>query len=171
MNWGGRASASAPPLPSPLSPLQEAAEVQPAPRAGAGAPVLDGAAPQALGGRDPPTAHSAAGAAGRSEEGGAATLHADPVRCAQGPHLQVMHGAPGAALLQHQAPRGAPSIGASSGRCAATHAVWGGGRCAPCPPPPNPAPAQGRGGGGASDDDNGEGASQGSGAALAPTGR
>ena len=44
---------SAPPLPSPLLPPQEAAEVQPARDAGAGAPALDGAVPQAPGSSDP----------------------------------------------------------------------------------------------------------------------
>ena len=49
----GEAPASAPPLPSPLSPLQEASEVQPASDAGTGALAPDGAAPQAPGSSDP----------------------------------------------------------------------------------------------------------------------
>ena len=49
----GEAPASAPPLPSPLSPPQEAAEVQPARDAGAGALASDGAAPLAPGSSDP----------------------------------------------------------------------------------------------------------------------
>ena len=92
------------------------------------------------------------------------TPHADPVRRAQGPRVQVMQRAPGGgAALLLQAPRGAPSTGAIGGRCAPAHTVWAGGPVRALPPPPPP-----RGGG--SDDDNGEGASQGSGAALAPTG-
>ena len=76
----GKAPASAPPLPSPLSPPQEAAQVQPARDSGAEALAPDGAAPQAPGGRDPqphmPPPAQQAGAR-RVEQ---ATPHADPVR-------------------------------------------------------------------------------------------
>ena len=89
-----------------------------------------------------------------------------PCATRTGPRVQVVQGAPGGAALLLQAPRGAPSTGASGGRCATAHANRDGGTvCALPPPPPG-----GRGGGG-SDSDNGEEATQGSGAALAPTGR
>ena len=74
--------------------------------------------------------------------------------------MQVMQGAPGGAALLLKAPRGAPSTGASSGRCAPAHDVWAGGPVRGLPPPPL-----------GSDADNGEAASQGSGAMPAPTGR
>ena len=53
--------------------------------------------------------------------------HADRVRRAQGPRLQVMQGAPGEAAMLLQAPRGMPSTIASGGRCALAHTVWDGG--------------------------------------------
>ena len=47
-----------------------------------------------------PAAPATAGAAGKDEEAGAAMPHADLVRRAKGPRVQVMQGAPrGAALL------------------------------------------------------------------------
>ena len=91
------------------------------------------------------------------------TPHADPVRRAQAPRVQVMQGAPAVAALLLPASRGAPSTGASGGRCAAAHADWDGGPLRALPPPPplgGRAATMKRGGG-----------SQGSGAAPAPTGR
>ena len=62
--------------------------------------------------------------------------HADPVRRAQGPRVQVVQGALGGAALLLQAPRGAPSTGASGGGCAIAHASRDGGTVCALPPSP-----------------------------------
>ena len=98
----GEALASTPPLPSPLSPPQEAAEVQPARDAGAGALAPGGVAPEAPG-RSDLSRTCRRRLTGQSEDGGAAMLHADPVRRAQERRVQVMQGAPGGAALLLQA--------------------------------------------------------------------
>ena len=137
----GDASAHPPlPPPPPLLALQEVAEVKPACGAGTGAPAPAGDAPQAPVSDDPNSTPAAAGAARGAEEGGATAPHADPVRCAQGPRLQVLPGAQGGVALLLSAPRGAPSAGASGRWCATAHALWDGRRVRALPPPP-----QGRG--------------------------
>ena len=157
----GEAPASAPPLPSPLSPLQEAAEVQPARDAGAGALAPDGAAPQAPGGSDPqphmPPPAQRAGARSVGQRRPMQTLcvaHRAPACKSCRGHRGVRH----CCSRHHEGhPRLVPAAGG-----APAHAVWAGGPVHGC---------LGWGGGGGSDGDNGEGAPQGSGAALAPTGR
>ena len=70
--------------------------------------------------------------------------HADPVRRAQGPRLQIVLGAQGDAALLLPAPQGTPLAGANSRRCATAHTVQDGRRACPAPP---------WGGGGGGDDD------------------
>ena len=110
--------------------------MRPARDAGAGALVPNGAMPHAPGISEPhPHMLPPAQRAGARRDG-AVTPHADPVRRAHGPRMQVMQGAPGGAALLLQAPGGASSTGASGGNCALVHAVWAERLVRALPPPP-----------------------------------
>ena len=133
----GEAPASAPPLPSPVSPLQEAAEVQPARDVGAGALAPHGVTPQALGSSDPqphmPPLAQWAGARRVRQRHPVQTLcdpHRAPACLSCRGHRGVRH-----CCSRHHKGHPRPVLAAGGAHPRTLFEL--GGRCVPTPPPPH----------------------------------